>query len=136
MFGSKKKETTDDPVAHRLTFRAIPEVLNKSFCKYGIVCEDDGDSMWLYATNESFEQIFCAIYIGPSGFLLGKETFIVHNAFYKKVGIFFDDNFQAVIDFHGKKCISKKNQCNGSKYWGNDVILPWTNDFYTCIDKR
>jgi len=136
MFGLKKRATTDEPIAHKLIFNAIPEVLDKSFYGYGIVCEDDGDSIMLYATNESFKTIFCAIYIGPSGFLFGKEVFIVHNPFYRKVGIYYDDNFQAVIDFYGKKCISRKNQCTGSNYWGNDVILPWTNDFYACIDKR
>jgi len=136
MFGLKKKENADDPIAHQLIFHTTPEVLNKSFYNYGIVCEDDGDSIWLYATNKSFKEIYCAVYIAQSGFLTSKEAFIVHNPFYKRVGIYYDDDFQAVIDFHGKKCISRKNQCTGSKKWGDDVILPWSNDFHTCIDKR
>jgi hypothetical protein len=133
MFGLRKKEAKDETVAHRLVFQSIPEVLNKRFDKYGVVFEDDGESIWLYATNASFNKVYCAIAIGLSGCLDGKETFIVHNAFHEKIGIYIDDGFQAGISFRDKKCLSKNHKCVGSEHWGRDVALPWNEDFFTCI---
>jgi hypothetical protein len=69
--------------------------------------EDDGATGYLYATNERFDQIFDSLHLYNLGSRsYPKKTdqiFIVWNAELQKAGIYYDNQFQAVIDFRNKR---------------------------------
>ena len=119
-------EPEPQPTAHKLTISDAPCVVQKDFSNYGITIEDDGDTIWLYATDATFTKVFCAVYISVSGGLKNVEAFIVHNAALKKVGLYLGDQFCAVIDFHSKKACARSGLGSSSAAWGN-ISFTWDN---------
>lgn len=92
------------PIAHRLNF-AGPEAYMKSFegSGFGVVFEDDGNTGYLYATDEGATEIFDAVHVynasDPQRLLPGEEVYIVWSAVLQKAGIYYHNQFQAIIDF-------------------------------------
>jgi hypothetical protein len=96
------------PIAHPLNF-AGPEEYVKSFegTGFGVVFEDEGDTGYLYATNEDHTEIFDAVHLynatDPRRLQPGEEAYIVWNPTLSKAGIFYHDRFQAIIDFANRR---------------------------------
>jgi len=68
--------------------------------------DDDGATGYLYATNETFDEIFDSLHLyNVRGRAYPKRTdqmFIVWNVELKKAGVYYNDQFQAVIDFRNR----------------------------------
>ncbi len=92
------------PIAYPIGFRG-PSAYAKSFdgTGFGIVFEDDGETGYLYATNEKADKIFDALHLYNSRDLTkplpGEQLFIVWNPVLEKAGLFYQDRFQAIVDF-------------------------------------
>jgi len=75
--------------------------------RYGVMFEDDGATGYLYATNDKFDQIFDSLHLYNAGGRTypkkGDQIFIVWNPELQKAGIYYDNQFQAVIDFRNKQ---------------------------------
>ena len=76
---------------------------------YGVVFEDDGETGYLYATNASHSHVHDAIslYKASDRPSLDSEMFIVWNGGSKKAGLFYEDRFEAVVDFEGQRACSR-----------------------------
>jgi hypothetical protein len=76
--------------------------------EYGVMFEDDGDTGYLYAANEKFDRIFDALHLYNSSsprhdeLRRGDQFFVVWNPVLQKAGIYYHDQFQAVIDFRNR----------------------------------
>ena len=96
------------PVAHRINF-AGPEAYVKSFggTGFGVVFEDDGDTGYLYATDEGQNEVFDALHLYNASdqerLRVGEEAYIVWSHSLCKAGIYYHDRFQAIIDFRNQR---------------------------------
>lgn len=116
------------PIAYLVNYDG-PEAYQKSFegSGYGVVFEDDGETGYLYATNEDFTEILDALHLfdrkAVAESVPGDETFIVWNPRILKAGFFFGDRFQAVVDFKNQLACCRDGSpppsawCKGSHEW-------------------
>lgn len=78
---------------------------------YGVVFEDDGETGYFYATNAANSVIFDALqlYNQNSSEMkpMGEEVYIVWNPVKHKVGIFYNNKFQAVFDFSSSRGVCR-----------------------------
>jgi hypothetical protein len=101
---------------------------------FGVVFEDDGETGYLYATNESLDEILNALHLynaGDTGQVKpGDEVFIVWNPALQKAGMFYHDQFQAVIDFRKQRACCRmgfppcthKGWCQSSHEWNEALV--------------
>ena len=113
----------EPPVAHKVPMKEVPCVLQKGFSKYGITLEDDGESIWLYATSSKLSEIFCTAYISASGGLKDVESYVVHNATLGRVGLYYKGQFHVIFDFKSKKACARSGLGSGTA-WGN-ISFAW-----------
>lgn len=71
--------------------------------EFGVVFEDDGETGYLYATNETADKIYDALHLynskDPTRPSPGEKLFIVWNPILEKAGLFYHDRLQAIVDF-------------------------------------
>jgi len=101
---------------------------------FGVVFEDDGESAYLYATNESFEKIYDALHLYDYGqenqIMPEDEIFIVWNPELMKTGFFYQNKFHAVFDFKNQKACCRSGfpsnepeaWCKSSHDWDDSII--------------
>ena len=100
--------TDDRPVAYRVEFSGSPTYYPKSFegTGFGVVFEDDGETGYIYATNDKADKIFDALHLynskNPNKLSSGDKFFIVWNPKVEKAGTFYHNKFQAIIDFKNR----------------------------------
>src|SRR5438093_5940102 len=96
--------TTERPIAYPIEFTG-PSAYGKSFdgTGFGVVFEDDGDTGYFYATSERADKILDALHLynfrDPPKPSRGDRLLIVWNPMVEKAGLFYNDRFQAIIDF-------------------------------------
>ena len=93
----------------------------------GVVIEKEHGVVCVYGTDDTHENILCAIPLCPPRYLKGAEYEI---EFYEcgKAKITVRD-VQVVIDFNAQKCSNNQNtQCYGSTAWGQDVQVKWSKN--------
>ena len=103
-FGRKESSSPDQAIAHRLKFKGQGTYpVGFAGSGYGVVFEDDGNTGYLYATNETHDEIFDALHIYNSGtpeqFRRGTAVFIVWHRVSQKAGLYVRRDCHAVIDF-------------------------------------
>ena len=102
MFGRNREENIF--IAYPLNFTG-PAPYMKAFegSGFGVVFEDDGETGYFYATNERLDEILDALHLynvgDPVQLKPGDEVFIVWNPALRKAGIFYHNQFQAIVDF-------------------------------------
>jgi hypothetical protein len=123
----------DTPVAHPIRFTG-PAPYQRPFegTGFGVVFEDDGETGYLYATNEGMDQILDALHLYNAGDTArlkpGEEAFIVWSPSSQKAGIFYHDAFQAVIDFRNKRACCRagfpppSQWCTSSHEWDSSLV--------------
>lgn len=115
-------ETGDRPFAYPLNYNGAGPY-QKSFTGtgFGVVFEDDGSTGYLYATNENHSEIFDALHLynddSKDRINEGEEIFIVWNQKLQKAGIYFHNEFHAIIDFKNQKACCKNGSPNTKKKW-------------------
>ena len=72
----------------------------------GIWFEDDGATIYFYATDASYSEIYDALWIfnkqDPDALKPGEKIFVVWNPERKLAGLFFRDKFHAIFNFRAK----------------------------------
>ena len=124
----------DSPIGHPVNYEG-PAPYGKSFTGtgFGVVFEDDGETGYLYATNESHDEIFDALHLYNVGDVKqvkpGDEVFIVWNPSLMKAGIFYHQQFQAIIDFKKQRACCRtgfpppnKRWCKSSHEWDEMLV--------------
>lgn len=108
------KETNEKPTAHPLNYVG-PGVYEVPFTGtgFGITFEDDGDTGYLYATTEGFDHIFDALHLynntDSNRLAVGDNAYIVWNPNLLKAGIYYKNEFHAVIDFMKQTACCRNN---------------------------
>ena len=124
----------DQPIAHSILYNGSG-VYSKAFAGsgFGIVFEDDGETSYLYATNEGHDQIYDTLHIYDQNdqkvLQTGQEVFIIWNPKLCKAGMYYDDQFHAVIDFKQRKACCRNgfpeanaDWCTSSHEWDESSI--------------
>jgi hypothetical protein len=114
---------------------AGPAPYSKSFegTGFGVIFEDDGETGYLYATDESQDEIFDALHLYNRGsgneIMPGDEVWIVWNRNLLKAGIYFHDQFQAIVDFNNQfACCrtgfpqAKGSWVKSSHEWNDEMV--------------
>jgi len=97
----RKKETV---IAHPLEYRGegTYEIPLKG-SRYGLVFEENEDTGYLYVTDSRHSEIFDALHLYDRGegdaLRSGDEVFVVWAPGLQKVGFYYRERFQAVVDF-------------------------------------
>lgn len=110
------------PVAFSVLYNGVG-AFEKSFkgTGYGVVFEDDGETGYLYATNEDHSQFLDALYLYEYGSFeqinLNDSVFIVWNERIKKAGLYYHERFQAVIDFDKQMACCRSGFPEPNKIW-------------------
>ncbi len=106
-FGSffRKKEDPQDnrPTAFPILYSGKGIYSRNLNADFAVVFEDDGETGYFYATDNSNSAIFDALYLYDRRVTIpvkpGDEVFIVCSPSKLKAGIFYNSQFQAVFDF-------------------------------------
>ncbi len=99
----------------------------------GIIIENESHIVYIYATDASHEKIYCAIPV--CSFDCVRKKFVTLKAINEKILISMGD-FRIIIDFkeHNCSCNVQGLTVYGSSHWGENVSLPWKDEFYTLFD--
>lgn len=86
---------------------------------YGFVLEDDGESGYLYVTNEDRSEIFDAMHLftSPDGLTAEDEIFVVWSASLRKAGLYYRDEFRAVVDFAEQRACCRTGAPPPDRSW-------------------
>ena len=82
----------DRPVAYQVEIRGFPTCYAKLFADtgFGVVFEDDGETGYVYATNDKADKIFDALHLynskNPNKPSSGDKFFIIWNPKMEKAG--------------------------------------------------
>lgn len=91
----------------------------------GVVIEKEPDVVCIYGTDDTHQNILCAIPLCSPKFLKGAEyvvDFCTKTCAKVSVG-----DLHIVIDFEKRKCATNKGvKCYGSDVWGEDVQVEWS----------
>jgi hypothetical protein len=100
---------------------------------FAVVFEDDGCTGYLYATNETGEEIFDALHLYDHGsraqLVSGEEALVLWSSSLRRAGLYYHDEFVAVFDFAGQRgaCRSgfpppDSRWCKGSHDWDDELL--------------
>ncbi|HLU67180.1 MAG TPA: DUF2251 domain-containing protein, partial [Kofleriaceae bacterium] len=101
---------------------------------FGVVFEDDGETGYLYVTNEGATEIFDALHLydrgGPGQVVAGEELDVVWNPALERAGLHYHGAFQAVIDFANRRAMCRtgfppadSRWCRGTHAWDDDLLV-------------
>lgn len=136
LFGKPPREHPEDqaPIAHRINFSG-PAPYARAFenSGFGVVFEDDGETGYFYATDEGLENALDALHLYNAGdeerVNPGDEVYVVWSPTLQKVGLFYHDQFQAVVDFKNQQARcrtgfppSDMKWCKSSHDWNETII--------------
>ena len=101
----------DEATAHPLGFAGEGPYAKSLGDDCGVVFEDDGTSGYFYATNGDNSEVLDALWVydrsNDQALQPGVEAFIVWNPARRRVGLFYDERFQAVFDFVAKQGVCR-----------------------------
>lgn len=90
----------------------------------GIVIEKEPDVVCVYATDETHQDILCAIPLCHPKFLKGAE-YTIDFCGKERVRVSVGD-LRIVVDYALKKCaVNQAIRCFGSDRWGQDIQAEW-----------
>jgi hypothetical protein len=115
-------QSNEGPIAFPITFNGPgPYMKVFSGTGYGVVFEDDGETGYLYVTNEKQDEILDALHLynygGPAQIEPGDQVFVVWNEELQKVGVFYHDAFQAIVDFRNHVACCRTGFPEASSEW-------------------
>jgi hypothetical protein len=101
---------------------------------FGVVFEDDGETGYLYATNEQATEIFDALHLynhgGPGQVGAGDELVVVWNGAVMRAGLYCYGAFQAVVDFATQRAMCRTGfppadarWCRGTHDWDQALLV-------------
>jgi hypothetical protein len=98
---------------------ALPEL------GYGLVFEDNGETGYLYITDEVFANVHDAVHIYDRNdahrLQAGQEVFVVWSSDLQKAGLYYDGDFQAGVDFKNRRAVSRTGfPESSSSQWSRD----------------
>ena len=124
---------SDQPTAWQFQFRSeMTHQVRFKGTGLGVTFEDNGETGYLYATNEQHDEIFDALHLYNRGegdeLAPGEDAYIVCSHTLRKAGIFYRDEFQAIFDFANRRagCRSgfpppETGWCIGSHDWDDEL---------------
>jgi len=101
---------------------------------FAVVFEDDGETGYLYATNEDANEIFDALHLynhgRPGQLEAGDELVVVWNGALKRGGVHYHGAFQAVVDFAKQRAMCRNGfppadarWCRGTHDWDEALLV-------------
>jgi len=131
--GWSRMPSAEAPIAYPGRY-AGPGVHQKSLrgSGFGVVFEDDGETGYFYATTEDFE-ILDALHLydngHPSSPKLGETVYFVWRPSLVKAGIFYQEVFQAIVDFKNRIACCRSgfppkfgSWCTSSHDWDDKLV--------------
>jgi len=95
-------------VAYKVEY-AGPATYMKAFedTGFGFVLDDDGETGYLYATTEDFQEVLDGLHLfnddQPDRLTNKDRVYIIFNPEMLKAGLYYRNRYQAIVDFKGAK---------------------------------
>jgi len=96
---------------------------------YGLVLDDDGESCYLYAATEDFQEVLDGLHLynqdSPGRLDPGEKIYIIWNPVLAKAGLYYHGFFQAIVDFANSAACCRTGQpqpepsgwCRSQHHW-------------------
>ncbi len=130
--GSQKDAPDERPIAWPIRYEGT-DVYEKAFpgTGFGVVFEDEGDTGYLYVTDEGSGRILDALHLydqrDPHCLRKGDEIYFVWNPTLLKAGLFYHERFQAIVDFQNRMACCRtgfpppSEWCRSRHDWKEDM---------------